>query len=200
MVAGGRLKGKRECKLGKVFFMVMVVVMSAGLITAAVGGMEASRVEASGTRTLGSLEIGDRVVDLSWEWEHRTGDDYSGSGETKPVTWIVVAKDHYGSGSGVTILSEDLIGKYTFDNSTDRGNSSWGYNHWGESGTGNATRGLRPWLNSSGIHNGEGFYRAFSADFQAVVVQVTIPNRHWEEGDDYSTQDQVFNCVLLSTP
>ncbi len=51
------------------------------------------------TKRLGDLQVGDRVVDPSWEWEFRSGDDYtldSGAGDpTKPVTWIVVAKDHY---------------------------------------------------------------------------------------------------------
>ena len=74
-------------------------------------------------KTLGELNIGDKVVDNSWEWEHRTGPDrwdgvpYSGTGVTMPVTWIVVAKDHYGPNSGVTLLSEELIGKFMFDNS-----------------------------------------------------------------------------------
>ncbi len=172
----------------------MIVLTLAVFFTVAMGWMEASLVEASGTRTLDSLEIGDRVVDKSWEWEHRTGSDYSGTGVTWPVTWIVVAKDHYGDDSGVTLMTEELIGLYAFDNSTDRDyeDAQWGYNHWGESGTGDATRGLRPWLNSSGIHSGEGFYQEFSADFQAAVIQVTIPNRCWEAGADYSTQDRVF--------
>ncbi len=194
LVAGRRLKGRRKFKMVKVFFMVMVVVMLAVLITAATGGMEALRVEVSGTHTLGSLDIGDKVVDPSWEWEHRTGDDYSGTGETKPVTWIVVAKDHYGSESSVILLAEELIGLHAFDNSTDRDHffAEYGYNHWGESGTGDADRGLRPWLNSSGIHSGEGFYNAFSAAFQTAIVQVTIPNRRTGAGEAYSTLDQVF--------
>ncbi len=142
--------------------------------------------------TLGSLQIGDRVEDPSWEWEHRLGLNYSSEffgfapGEVKPVRWIIVARDHYGTGTGLTLLAEELIGLYAFDNSTDRG-SSFGSNHWGESGTANATRGLRPWLNSS-----TGFYRAFSSAFKANVVEVNIPNRHWEMGEAYSTQDRVF--------
>ncbi len=182
----------------------------------------------SGTRTLGDLEIGDRVVDLTWEWEHRRGINYSDTnrfgvtlppGAIKPVTWFVVAKDHYGSGSGVTLLAQEQIGLNIFDETSGtfddpdylNGVYDWpsvtGYNHWGKSGTGNIafqkqyprrvwkvneTRGLRPWLNSSDIHDGEGFYHAFSADFKAAVVPVTIPNRHWENGAAYTTQDRVF--------
>lgn len=129
-----------------------------------------SVVEASGTQPLSNLNIGDRVVDNSWQWQFKTGEDYTyNSGdETKPVVWIVVAKDHYGTGSGVTLLSEELIGSYAFDNSTDRG-SSYGSNHWGDSGTTNATRGLRPWLNSTGIHLNEGFYNAFSESLKAPL-------------------------------
>ncbi len=48
-----------------------------------------------GSISIGELPIGARVADPSWEWEFRTGNNYSGSGNVKPVTWIVVAKDHY---------------------------------------------------------------------------------------------------------
>ncbi len=167
-----------------VVFFALILLLGSGL-------SYVSGAEASGTQNLGDLEIGDKVVDPSWQWEHRIDWDYSGTGETKPVIWIVVAKDHYGSGSGVTLLAEELIGLHAFDNSTDRGSLD-GSNHWGNSGTTDAIRGLRPWLYSSGIHADEGFYLAFSADFKAAIVPVTIPNKHWEEGDEYSTQDRVF--------
>ncbi len=148
----------------------------------------------NGTIPLGDLPVGTRVVDPSWDWEFRTGRGYAWeSGDlTKPVTWIVVAKDHYeGLEPHVTLLSEELIGRLTFDNSTDRG-SSWGNNHCGESGTGNATRGLRPWLNSSGIHAGEGFYRSFSENFKRAILTTTVPNKKWQNGSSYSTSDHVF--------
>ncbi len=127
----------------------------------------------------------------SWEWEHRTGTNYSGTGEAKPVTWIVVAKDHYGSDSGVTLLVEELIGLYVFDNSTDRGNHH-GRNHWGDSGTTNSTHGLRPWLNSIGLHAGEGFYQAFSDGFKRAILTTTVPNKEWQNGSVYTTSDNVF--------
>ncbi len=151
-------------------------------------------VKASGSQSLGSLNIGDRVVDNSWEWEFRTGFDYTyEDGDiTRPVTWIVVAKDHYGAGSGVTLLSEELIGQHTFDNSSDRGSIDGGSNHWGHSGTTDATRGLRPWLNSTGIHAGEGFYNAFSESFKSGIITTTVPNRKWDGGNYYSTLDKVF--------
>ncbi len=38
-----------------------------------------SVAEASGTQPIGNLQVGDNVVDNSWEWEHRTGpDDWRG--------------------------------------------------------------------------------------------------------------------------
>ncbi len=158
----------------------------------------------NGTIPIGDLPIGARVVDPSWEWEYRLGVDYSDRdwdgdptppGEIKSVTWIVVARDHYdGLESHVTLLTEELIGKHAFDNSTNRGHkyAEYGYNHWGESGTSNATRGLRPWLNSSGIHAGEGFYQAFSARFKGAVLTTTVPNKEWQNGSTYGTQDRVF--------
>ncbi len=157
-----------------------------------------------GTIPLGDLPIGARVADPSWEWEYRLGINYSdifwdGSptppGELKPVTWIIVAKDHYDLDEGhVTLLTDNLIGLFPFDDSTDREHegAEYGYNHWGDCGTGNATHGLRPWLNSNGIHSGEGFYGAFSADFKRAVLTTPVPNREWLEGSAYTTSDKVF--------
>jgi serine/threonine protein kinase len=149
---------------------------------------------ANGTIPLGDLLIGARVVDPGWEWEFRTGAGYARAegDQTKPVTWIVVAKDHYeGLDPHVTLLSEELVGRHAFDNSTHV--HSWGYNHWGESGTHtSADRGLRPWLNSTGIHSGEGFHQTFSESFKQAVLTTTVPNKEWEYGSAYSTQDKVF--------
>ncbi len=146
----------------------------------------------NGTTPIGNLLIGARVKDTSWEWEFRTDKIYAGCGEVKPVTWIIVAKDHYGGlEPHVTLLAEELICKYPFDNSSNRG-SDYGRNHWGDSGTDNATHGLRPWLNSTGIHSGEGFYQTFSDSFKVAVLTTTLPNKEWQKGTAYSTQDKVF--------
>ena len=188
--------------------LILVVIL---LFLAAGSGSRAglNRAFASGpdpseTQALGELKIGDRVVDPSWEWEFRLGEDYSNQlwgsatppGESKPVVWIVVAKDHYGSATGVTLLSEELIGLFTFDDSAGisaEGLKSVGFNHWGNSGTGEgASRGLRPWLNSTGRQAGTGFYRAFPEDFRALIKTVTIPNRAWQDGALYYTEDKVF--------
>ncbi len=148
----------------------------------------------NGTIPIGDLPVGARVVDPGWEWEFRSGYGYTREegDQTKPVTWIVVAKDHYeGLDPHVTLLSEELIGMHVFDNSSHV--TTWGYNHWGESGThSSAERGLCPWLNSTGIHSGEGFYRAFSESFTGAVLTTTVPNKEWENGSAYSTQDKVF--------
>ena len=98
----------------------------------------------NGTVPIGDLPIRARVVDPSWEWEFRTGSNYTleAGDETKPVTWLVVAKNYYqGFELHVTLLSIELIMCYPLDNSTNRG-SDCGSNHWGKSGTNNANRGL----------------------------------------------------------
>ncbi len=163
-----------------------VAVGSAGTILT-------SEVSESVTQPLGNLQIGDKVVDPSWDWEFRTDGDYTfqDDDEKKPVTWIVVAINHYGPGSGITLLSEELIGKYAFDNSTNVHED--GYNRWEDSGThSSADRGLRPWLNSTGIHEDEGFYHAFSEDFKSGIITTNVPNKVWNTGVDYETTDKVF--------
>jgi len=184
---------------GAIFITAFLVILS--IISVALNSMQTVNLDAdyyidyeNGTIPIGDLPIGARVVDPTWEWEFRTGNDYAreAGDETRPVTWIVVAKDHYdGLEPHVTLLSEELIGKHLFDNSTNRGHIR-GSNYWGDSGTANATQGLRPWLNSTGIHAGEGFHRAFSENFEGVVLATTLPNKEWENGNSYSTQDYVF--------
>ncbi len=160
----------------------------------------------NGTIPIGELPIGTRVVDPSWEWEFRIDHNYSNKdwrttelaevrGEIKPVTWIVVDKDYYNIDElHVTLLSEELIGFFAFDDSTDRGHfeDEYGHNHWGKSGTTNATHGIRPWLNSNGIHSGEGLYHALSADFKQVLLSTPVSNKSWSTGDEYITSDNVF--------
>jgi len=166
----------------------------------------------NGTIPVGELTIGDRVVDPSWVWEFRTDRNYTGSGEVKPVSWIIVAKDHYeGLEPHVTVLAVGLIGIYAFDDSTGRSNKLdiYGSNHWGDSGSAargprawlnpgwhwrcdSATRGLRPWLNSTGIHENEGFYLAFSKSFKRAVLKTIVPNKKWKRSSTYRTRDRVF--------
>ena len=148
-----------------------------------------------GTIPIGDLPIGTRVVDPSWVWKFRTCRDYTYElgDETKPVNWIVVAYDHYDLNERhVTLLSEELIGKYVFDRSPSWLNLIPGKNQWGYSGTGKATCGLRRWLNSTGIHSGEGFYRAFSEGFRQAVLTTNVPNKEWKKGSAYTNSDQVF--------
>lgn len=84
-----------------------------------------------------------------------------------------------------------MIGFYAYDNSTHIHNN--GSNHWGESGAhGTATKGLRPWLNSTDNHIGEGFYDVFSNTFKSHIVITKVPNKEREHGNYYITKDRVF--------
>ncbi len=173
----------------------------------------------NGAISIGDLPIGAKVVDPTWQWEHRLGVNYSdkywkgpkpagehgyeywatkahyGStpeGEVKPVIWLVVAKDHYDLDERhVTLLAKELVGLFTFDDSTDRGRED-GHNHWGKSGTTNANSGLRPWLNSVGIHSDKGFFQVFSDSFKNALLATSLPNKEWENGSTYNTTDNVF--------
>lgn len=145
------------------------------------------------TMLVSDLEIGDKVIDLTWEWEFRQGYEYTVYSEnevTDPVSWIVVAKDHYEADS-VTLLSEYLIGFYIFDNSLLESGILAGYGHWGNSGQNNG-RGLRPWLNSTSPLEDEGFYHAFSEEFKSAVILTTIPNYDGVSKQQYTSDDNVF--------
>jgi hypothetical protein len=146
----------------------------------------------SGTKTIGSLNIGDRVVDKTWSWEFRHGWGYTNYGEnevTEPVVWIVVAKDHNQANS-VTLMTENLLGYLMFDATTLNGIFA-GYNHWGNSGQ-NASVGIRPWLNSTSPHEGEGFYTSFSSSFKGIVLASTVENKDYVNGESYTTTDFVY--------
>lgn len=204
-------------KLFLIYTVLLIIFLTVGCITTEIDFEEKSHVDKTNqesgnieidienvendsvNQAIEKLNIGDRVVDYSWEWEFRSGEDftYQEGDVTKPVIWIVVARDHYGIDSGITLLAEELIGIFAFDNSTDRGDQRSGSNHWGDSGTTNATRGLRPWLNSNGIHNGEGFYNAFSESFMKRIVITSVPNRDAKDGSFYTTEDKVFIPSIL---
>jgi serine/threonine protein kinase len=151
-----------------------------------------------GNISLNKLPIGARVVDPSWAWEFRKGESYSREvgDQTKPVTWIVVAKDHYkGMQPHVTLIPTNLIGKYHFFEENFLwyirpiiGIGKYRTNHWGD----NTTHGLRAWLNSTGTHANEGLFQAFSESFKNAVITTTVPNKEWRNGSAYSTYDKVF--------
>jgi len=146
----------------------------------------------TGTIPLSSLSVGARVIDPTWEWEFRSGSNYSGAGNLSPVTWMVVAHDHYELDQPhVTLLSEELIGLYNYTRRTLL--SNMGYSHWGDDDElSSVDSDLRSWLNSTGPYTGEGFYFAFSESFKQIVLDTPVPNRAWEEGDSYISADRVF--------
>lgn len=186
-------------KRGAIMVLFLAFVFTFSLVMVSDLPGEMAEAGEGGTRNLGELEIGDRVVDSSWQWEYRTGNSYSFQvgDESAPVTWIVVAKNHYeveGNVDHVTLLAEDLICKHAFDDSSNRGDD-WGSSHWGDSGKPDAEYGLRPFLNSmenDRSYVGEGFLNAVGPQFKEVLLTTMVPNRGWEEGDRYTTRDKVF--------
>lgn len=130
------------------------------------------------------LPIGSIVYDSSWTWEHKTGANYTGTGTTKAVEWIIVAKNHTGYPSNsVTLCSNELIGLYMFDNrdnSAYDGDNSYGYNDWGGSK-------LRSWLKNT-------FYNSFSSNFKNNILTTTLQNEanNPVKYGKYTTTDKVF--------
>lgn len=166
---------------------LIIILLIAGCSSDGGGNNKAS------TQNITELNIGDRIVDTGWTWEFRHGYGYSNYGtseKTEPVVWIVVAKDHYAAGT-VTLITENLLGFYAYDSSIIDSGLLAGKNQWNQSGE---TRpgGLRPWLNSTGFHQGEGFYNAFSADFKGIVLATQVENKEYDTGKSYVTTDNVF--------
>ena len=188
---------KKNNKLSKwlkatTIFLLFFFIVSLGLAfpvkTASAGRSE--------SQPISNLKVGDKVMDPSWNWEHRVlMDNYTKHSNdiTKPVTWVVVAKNHYSDsksfstgfapGNHVTLLTEQLIAKYAFDDSTNV--HSAGRNAWIYSGAPNAEHGARKFLN-------EVFYNEMSAAFKSVVIETKLVNRAWDSGDYYLTDDKVF--------
>ncbi len=188
-------------KTGLVFLLTLLLLACLAYLPLTGQGLGSISVaQASGTQPLGNLNIGDRVVDPSWDWYFHDGvnNQYSGPGGVrKPVTWIVVAKDHTNypwpkyPDNSVTLLSENLIGRHIFDNSSNRG-GQYGSNNWVESGTLDATFGLRTWLNSAISDHWRGFKYAFSCSFQSGLKPTLLTYYHYSDQAIYLSEDTIF--------
>lgn len=98
------------------------------------------------------IPLGSIVYDANSLWEFKTGNGYTGSGVTKPIEWVLVAKNHSGYPSNtVTLFSNEVIGKIPFDTSNS---STW------------TNSSLRNLLNST-------FYNALSVDFKGLIIPTT---------------------------
>lgn len=101
----------------RISFIVVLAFMFSLILPVLIGEQVAM---ASNIQPISNLKVGDKVVDPSWDWHFRTGENYTyeKDDKTKPVIWIVAAKNHYSEHDPhVTLISEELIGLYTFDNS-----------------------------------------------------------------------------------
>lgn len=144
--------------------------------------MEKSHAIESETIQLKDIPRGSVIYDPSWTWEFRTGPEYSGFGEIKPLEWVVVTKNHYSDlEDSVTVLSKDTIGFHTYGGSRVDWNSS----------------DVRKWLNGSSYSGTNSnpynytFYDSFSETFKDYILETTFNMR---VRDDYET---VKNKVFL---
>jgi hypothetical protein len=156
--------------------------------------------------TIGALEVGDRVVDKSLTWGFRHGPQYTidDAGEIiKPIVWIVTAKNHFeveDNRAHVTLLSEEIVANYPFDDSTNKGWSR-GCGHWGDSGLPDAEHGIRPFLNNIFLEHIEDVSSLFSEAILTTVLQNdTRFYADYKWGDNwrpYTTLDKIF--ILSAT-
>ena len=164
-----------------------------------------SKASGDTASTLGDLPVGAIVYDPSWKWEYRTGMFYTGDGETKPVEWIVVAKDHYKDtlageveGNHITLLTKDLIARFIFDNKEDMFVGTMGENEWGESGSGDGVFslgvGVKPFLNGETdeyFDGDENFYEEIGSLFKNAILDTKLYMKtYW--GYDYTTNHKIF--------
>jgi hypothetical protein len=150
------------------------------------------------TKTLVELSTGSIVCDPNSLWEHKTGLGYTGSGDSKPIEWLVVTKNHPGyPENSVTLLSNEVIAIYAFDDSTDRGHE-YGSNHWGNSGSTDAGSGIRKFLNGNSYSGNDNnsysatLYDSFSNEFKSDILTTLVSNKVWDTGSTYYTEDKIF--------
>lgn len=152
---------------------VLIVILFSSLNTAYASNSKVIAIK--------DLPIGSVVYDPSWEWEHKIADRYTGNGSIKPIDWVIVAKNHYNNpNESITILTNELIAKYMFDNSIDRGHI-FGSNYWGDNYINSS---LRKWLNTT-------FYNSFSNKLRDSIVKTHLPNKN-HLGVSFTTIDNVF--------
>ncbi|MGF7184915.1 putative repeat protein (TIGR02543 family) [Desulfitispora alkaliphila] len=142
-----------KCRLIAIFiFALLLIVPLKNVVAAPYTGL------------LSDAPLGTVIKDTN-NWEHKTGDGYTGDGEVKPVEWVVVAKNHPGYPSNsVTLISKEIIGKHIFNSPADK--------QWENSD-------IREWLNDD-------FYNHFSSDFKNATVTSSVYNN---EGN---TDDKIF--------
>lgn len=103
----------------------LIVVMLLGTVWNPIVSNNLENVHASTLLEIKDIPVGSLVVDNTWQWTHRTGDNYTGTGVSKPIEWIVVdtnshyKQSHYDNTSmndHVTLLTNEIIAKYNFNN------------------------------------------------------------------------------------
>ncbi|SET76366.1 hypothetical protein SAMN05660297_03422, partial [Natronincola peptidivorans] len=152
---------------------------SPGYITSTDGGSLASvtnyHVNNNKLTAIKDLPTGTIVYDSQSYWQHRTGLNYSGTGENEPVEWIVVAEGHYSTtpnNDSVTLLSNEMIGRYKYDG-VPPVSSDWEDSE------------LRNWLNTT-------FYNHFSNSFKDNILSTLVPNKTYDSDIISHTTDKVF--------
>lgn len=154
------------------------------MLPAPVAEVKETKTQTKETMKLKDLPNGSVVIDTTWSWEHREGNGYTGVGDTKPIEWVVTAKNHMGyPNNSVTLIAKENISKYYFDNSINRGSED-GANHYGNSGTPNATAGIKPFLTTT-------LYNTFSSKFKDSILETTL-NMRAQDGGSYVLKEKVF--------
>lgn len=108
------------------------------------------------------IPLGSIVIDNTWSFEHKEGNNYSGAGVVKPIEWMVVANNshfkqsYYGNtdmDEHVTLISNEIVANY--------------YMHPTNKATPWETRDLRI------IFLRDILYNSMSVDFQSKIVLTT---------------------------
>lgn len=189
-------------KVIKLLVTGIAVIFILTLVASSLFNMnKAGASEGLATQELGNLPTGTRVVDPNWYWEYPNG-------ELRPVTWIVVAKNHYSGGAAgrlasswnhVTLLAEEIITQCPFDTSEERWFNGQG-GSWQKSGNHGADFGIRKYLNGESFYDyynmdrneyDSAFWDNMTPDFQSYVYSTYTPTRN-ADGSSYESLDKIF--------
>lgn len=165
----------------------LIIVMVLGTVGIPVNSNNIQNVQASTLVEIKDIPIGSLVVDNTWQWEHRTGNGYTGNGLTKSIEWIKIADNHFKKPiyqninmlNHSTLLANESIGKRNF-------------NYFGSNLMCGSYPCGSPW-NNIPVRNEflrSTFYNAMSSSLKNRIVPTTTTTSQYGSADPVITHNE----------